>query len=91
LPSLRKDADGSYRARQLSLDLPAVVMLRGAILLSALTAFAPDVAACRVLPASTGPNGRCRCGLRAGRQPRLAAGELLAEHRFPQDRLQADA
>lgn len=43
LPSLRKDDDGQYAARQLSFDLAEVVALRSTILASALTAFVPDV------------------------------------------------
>ncbi len=43
LPSLRKDEDGSYGARQLSFGLPEVLALRSSILTSALSTFAPDV------------------------------------------------
>ncbi|CAN5322072.1 hypothetical protein BH20ACT5_BH20ACT5_23940 [soil metagenome] len=43
LPSLRKDDDGRYAARQLSFDLAEVVALRSTILASAMTAFVPDV------------------------------------------------
>lgn len=43
LPALSKQHDGSYSARNLSLDLAELVQLRAHTLQAALTAFAPDV------------------------------------------------
>ena len=43
LPALSKQRDGSYSARNLSLDLAELVKLRAHTLQAALTAFAPDV------------------------------------------------
>jgi predicted glycosyltransferase len=43
LPALRKDEQGTYRARHLSLGLPELQALRRDILTSTLTGFTPDV------------------------------------------------
>ncbi len=43
LPALRKDEQGTYRARHLSLGLPELQALRRDILTSTLAGFAPDV------------------------------------------------
>ncbi len=43
LPALHKQSDGSYSARNLSLELADIVQLRAHTLHAALTAFAPDV------------------------------------------------
>jgi predicted glycosyltransferase len=43
LPTIGKDSDGGYSAKVLDLPLPEVIDLRGRLIASALTAFAPDL------------------------------------------------
>ncbi|HKP53154.1 MAG TPA: glycosyltransferase [Chloroflexia bacterium] len=74
LPALRKESDGSYHARNLSIALPELIALRGSAIGATLEAFHPDVLIVDKMPRGIGQEldsalarlcayGRTRCVL----------------------------